>query len=507
MSCSGMLINQNTNGRPRQLLLTARHCIRAGEFGGGDLLTLNNWEFAFNFQSPNGDVAAIPNTLPFSLGNRGEWPLFRYAFRSNVNLLYESTAITSGYGVDIALLEIQQPIPPHFNPYFAGWKPDGLLGTNGALNAPMRLVHHPAGDAKKVSASSIVTKNDLPVATQCRVVTKVIDAIIGIFGGRSITESVCGWVDIPQYLVAYFTYGSTRGGSSGSPMFTSAGRVFGVLSSGFPSELVDGECANIFGASLGKFRNAYANRPMRDALNPSYSPSANLVGIDGRDIGCYPDNVLRLSGNYFPANRYQPNNFVAIRAQNSIEAGQVDSDGNGFVTSAARIDANGFLTQQPTGNGIEESFLRIYDGADFEFTAGQTISLLNGFTVENGARFTARIANCNGSARVATETPSLPNSAMATERVSTDEEKLLTVSPNPISSSFQYNYKVRQSGEVNINLYDIQGRLLSNIFSSKSMQPGDYQGVKDVSDIKAGVYLIQLITSSDKTSQKILIQR
>jgi Secretion system C-terminal sorting domain len=509
-SCTGCLINQKVNGIPKQFFLTARHCIYGGDYGEGDLVNLNNFQFFFNFQSPNGDNGSVPQASPFLQGNRGEnYNNLRYGFESSVSLVYVSTVFRVGPlvpGIDMALLEINQPIPPHFNVHYAGWKSDALLGTNGILNAPMRMFHHPSGDTKKYGETLQVTKTDLPTATVCRVVTKVFDAIIRFFGGKSVTEVVCDLVDVPQYEIPLLTHGATRGGTSGSPWFTSAGRIFGVLS----AELTNRECVNIGAITAGKFRNAYAHRNLREALNPNYEVGPNLFGIDGRDIGCYTDNPLRLSGDYFPANQYQPNNLIIISAQNDIEAGRTDSDSRNGITGYIDYAGVNNAAVQANPFGVEERRLRIYAGADFEFRAGGVIRLLDGFVVENGASFRARPGQaCNG-ARVGVDesaTNQTPGSVGPTLNVTTDEPADLVVSPNPSTGAVRCQYLVRQTGAVKLVVIDTQGHELLTGLDVSNQQPGRYEITQDLSALPPGVYLMQLQTATGKTTERVVLQR
>ena len=480
-------------------------------------MSLENFRFFFNFQSPDGDNGAVPDQRPFLQGNRGEdYNNLRYSFPSSVSLVYVSTVLRLGNfvpGIDIALLEIVQPIPPHFNVHYAGWKSDALLGTNGTLNAPMRMFHHPSGDTKKYAETLAIVKADVPVASVCRTVTKVFDAIVRLFGGKSVTEVVCDFVDVPQYEIPVITRGAIRGGTSGAPWFASSGRVFGVLSSDL-LDGVNGNCVNIGLITAGKFRNAYAHRNMREALNPNYDKSPNLFGIDGRDIGCYPDNPLRLSGDYYPANQYQPNNLIIISAQNNIEAGRVDSDGNtrvsGYVDyTGVNNTAVRFEATQQTPFGVEERRLRVYNGADFEFRAGGVIRLLDGFVVERGASFTGRIQTCTGarvgvdeSAMTQTSAPLAPALTAAT-----DEPADLVVSPNPSTGLVQCRYVVRQAGAVRLAVIDAQGREVLPGLSIANQQPGQYDVVQDLSALPPGLYLMQLETATGKTAERIILQR
>ena len=92
--CTGCLVNQQVNGKPRQFFLTARHCIYGGRYGEGDLVSLNDFRFQFNFQSPNGNNDNVPLGGPFLQSNRGPRDEnFRYGFHSSVNLIYVSTVL------------------------------------------------------------------------------------------------------------------------------------------------------------------------------------------------------------------------------------------------------------------------------------------------------------------------------------------------------------------------------------------------------------------------------
>ncbi len=367
----------------------------------------------------------------------------------------------------------------------------------------MTLIHHPAGDAKKFASTNLVSKTENVVATSCRVVTKVIDFFISLFGGRAITETVCSYVDVPQYVVPLLNTGAIRGGSSGSPFFTNGSRLFGITSASL------GQCVNV-APFFGKFRNAYANREMRDNLNPIYNAPANAFGYDGRDIGCYTDTPLRLSGDYLPAQDYQPTNPVVISASTSIEAGQTDSDNNGCITAFVDYTGNNNSPQAPVAPalpGVEERRLRVYNRADFTFTAGQSIRLLPGFTVDAGARFTARIQPCNANARQGVDDNMALPPVVVPALSAPEAEPTLTLSPNPSGETVSCQYWVKQPGLVQLVLYDLQGKAVGTLFSAPDAQPGGYNVERSIASVVPGLYLVQLKSTNHTESKRLLVQR
>jgi hypothetical protein len=496
--CTGCLVNQWVNGRPRQLFLTARHCIREGQYGEGQDRRFNDVRFVFNFQSNNGTQDAIPLRQAPLLGNRGNFPEFRYSFTSRVERRYESTALLTeigfGYGVDIALMEIMEPIPPHFNVFYAGWTPSLLTGFGGVSDAPMRLVQHPAGDAKKFSETLSIRTNDTPLATNCRIITRVIDGVFNFFGIKTITEIACSWTDIPQYVVPLLTKGATRRGASGSPFFTRDSRLFAVYSSS-----PFGQCANV-GTTYGKFRNAYGSREMRDHLNPNYDVWVNQFGIDGKAIGCYNDNPLRLSGNYFPVGDYQPINQQFISAERVIQAGAVA----GSTNAAARFAVGGGLLP-PVGNGLEEGFLRIYNGADFVFSAGEAVLLVDGFEAQAGSRFTARIQGCNPNARLSAPDNDRPAPVLPPVQEMPDDEDQLLITPNPATGEVRCRYTLTQPGAVQISVVNMSGQAVQTLFEATAQPVGSYDVPGNVSALPAGSYLVQLQTGSVKTAARLVV--
>lgn len=201
--CTGALVNNTANdGHP--YFMTANHCV-------GNVAT---WSFRFNFQST---TCGTNNVGAYQTVSGG-------------------TLLASNAGSDFALLEINggTPIPPTYNPYYAGWDATGTTPSSSTA------IHHPSGDLKKISF-------DNQAAGQAN------------WGGAA-TWQIFTWED-----------GTTEPGSSGSPLFDQNHRFIGQLYGGQAS------CSNNVNDYYGRF----------DVTYPSVcnwlAPGCNTMIIDGYD--------------------------------------------------------------------------------------------------------------------------------------------------------------------------------------------------------------------------------
>jgi lysyl endopeptidase len=162
--CTGTLLN-NCAQDATPYFLTANHCL------GGNTGT---WLFVFNWESSQ--------------------------CNNNINTPMNQTVsgaqlLESSGGSDVALLELNNAVPPAFAPYFSGWN------ANNTAPTEQTGIHHPSGDQKKISANSGTS-------------------IIAPFNAATCWE-VNAWDD-----------GTTEGGSSGSGLWDQNGLIVGQLNGG-----------------------------------------------------------------------------------------------------------------------------------------------------------------------------------------------------------------------------------------------------------------------------------
>ncbi len=137
------------------------------------------------------------------------------------------------------------------------------------------------------------------------------------------------------------------------------------------------------------------------------------------------------------------------------------------------------------------------------FEAGNTIDLLPGFEVENGAEFEANIEPCNPAKL------DVDFEAKAIDIESETEEKennaSMEVFPNPFKNEIEIRFFVEQAGYVKIYISDLYGRLLSEIYNSEVLE-GENSAFFNTSGISPGLYFCVMETKNNRYVQKIIKQ-
>ena len=474
-SCTGTLINRNTSDNNIGFyVLTARHCFFEDD-GMGDMDFDSNADHyvVFNYQSPDWSSRSTP------ISNRGE------EYKQSTSLTdngYEYFHITKlrlvdyFFWGDFALVEILTPVPPHFNFTYAGWYPSkfGSYSAKETVPAPIVNIHHPKGDIKKINGTSNILWAENPIiSTSCYTVTMVIDVLLGwIWDRQALTSVICNYVDNPWLVVLGFNYGSTEHGSSGSGIFSPKKQLLGVLSGGTDYD-------------FGKLQANYSNSSIKNVMNPEHSLSVDLYGMSEKKITQY-DNLTLPGGNtngyYFPANHYQSENKITLRATNKIE------------------------TTKP---------ITVFSGADYEFVAGNSITLRQGFVAQSGSTFTARISNSQHVKAV--ELPSIEEQMIERlrainlpEQLDFNEQKYfqefdidisrkdnILIYPNPTTGKV---YVYANAEKVNrIEIKTIQG---ITVLQSDNLPQNEI--LLDISAQPAGIYLLSVQTENGVQTFKIV---
>jgi hypothetical protein len=186
--CSGTLVNTTANDC-KKYILTAMHCSLNS---GTETTNYNLWKayFAYQKTAANCNVAGTGGALTTKV------------MTGSVKVAGANDG-GGDTGSDFLLIRLTaSAYPSGITPYYAGWS-RATTATAGGVG-----IHHPAGDCKKISTYSVT-----PSSTS--------------WGGVAAnTHWQLSWAATTN------GHGVTEGGSSGSPLFNSAGLIIGTLTGG-----------------------------------------------------------------------------------------------------------------------------------------------------------------------------------------------------------------------------------------------------------------------------------
>lgn len=413
--CSGSLLtNEKRDGRP--YFLTAFHCLDCDDnesLSVAEKNSVENWRFDFNYQSRN-----CENPIFEPARQEIDGAIFRAA--------YDKT--------DFALLELGNRPFPEINSYYNGWTND-----NGNMTGAGVVIHHPSGDVKKISTW---------------------DKVLSLKS---------------KYWKVKYTDGTTEGGSSGCPLFTSDHFVIGQNSHSNGDDACEDSKRNWYGNFKHSWRDAgYADKNLKDWLSPNSTNSSYISTMSGNET---------CKENWYLSNANDLHTSVNINGKsNPQSAGSRMYDG----------------TYNATNNITAENNVIISANTSVRFEAGNSIKLGLGFKVENGAIFQARIRSCErgcGGSNSARKIASFENKTIITDNFVEEEEKLnslklavekIVLFPNPSSD----NLTIQSIEEKDIDEILIIDVLGETVFKKVGMQSP--KALIHVGRLNQGIYLAKI---------------
>ena len=76
--------------------------------------------------------------------------------------------------------------------------------------------------------------------------------------------------------------------------------------------------------------------------------------------------------------------------------------------------------------------------------------------------------------------------------------------PNPFNPSTSISYDISSEMDVNINVYDVRGRMVAELVSGIKDQ-GRYEVMWNADNYSTGIYFIQLVAGNTTKTQKIML--
>ncbi len=267
-TCTGSLINNTANDR-RRLFATASHC---GLTAGSAASVVVYWNYEWpSCRTPG--AAGSGQAGPFNPNMASSGTTFVAATPNP----FSGGSCSSGMGptcTDWTLVEINDPLDPAWNLYWEGWdrRSAGAIcshpGDPGSTDGFCASIHHPNVDEKRITfvATSLTTSS---------------------IAGGSNTHWHAAWTTSPPILPNIVNPppslppGVTEPGSSGSPLYSAAQRIVGVLSGG---NSYCGATGSDLSDEYGQLAVAWEGRGtpatrMKDALDPLGSDAEFIDGM------------------------------------------------------------------------------------------------------------------------------------------------------------------------------------------------------------------------------------
>lgn len=247
--CSGALIN-NTENDGKPYLLTASHC-------------LNNL-----FRIENPDYVKVASSIVCFYNY--DSPFCSPIVRGTEEMTTASAHFRAANEyIDMALLELTETPPIHYQPYYAGWRRDG------SGDAPFVNIQHPNFSTKRISLTEDILRDS------------------------TFTDPNQTFYPNGHWLVRRWDIGFTAGGSSGSPLFNAKGEIVGALSGG--RSYANYPCNDLY-YKLGEAwaPQEYKDKPERQLqywLNPANNAAKTCSGLDPYEASpCFRLSNVHASG-------------------------------------------------------------------------------------------------------------------------------------------------------------------------------------------------------------------
>ncbi len=166
-------------------------------------------------------------------------------------------------------------------------------------------------------------------------------------------------------------------------------------------------------------------------------------------------------------------------------------------------------------NTISAENYNIIENTDIKFRAGKKIVLKPGFSVLNGARFSAKAGynnffDCDSKKIVMDNKQKYIFNKYKTKHVKDTNSKELLIPrlydnyPNPFNEYTTIEFQINKNTDVKIIITDVSGNIISVLCNNKTLASGRYQIKFESAGIPAGIYLYTIITPTYTKTKKMI---
>lgn len=470
-TCSGTLIN-NAKKDKTPYVLTAAHC-----FPNGTAADVDDTDFFFDYEFSGCSNSSIRP---------------KYKYLNGADLM---VWIPDNGGSDGALIKMKNNIPDEWTVYFNGWR---LANTDGVIKDGT-VIHHPAGDVKKISFYDNYLTS----------------------GQWTDTGGIAG-IPSAHWLTKYSS-GSTNKGSSGAPLFDETGLVVGTLTGG--DAACNGKYTNNGTDYYGKMAYHWDKHPnvdlhMKKYLDPDNMGVMNIEGIFNKDdfeqelilsssTAIVEENstinILILQGN----GEYKVTSGDPYIVTATIEEDKIIVYGNGVgnasLTVSDKLGKTAVIAVQVTEMVVTELKLE-KSNVILSKNKSQKVAILSGNGDYQSEFSNSDIASANINGDIIEISPlnlgntKLTISDRAKQKADVEIEVRFVVEIYAKNNSELY-VKVNDDDDDEairfITISDLAGRVL---YSLKNINKKEY--TVDISGIKGGTYLVMVRTQKRKTETR-----
>ncbi|WP_372755367.1 PKD domain-containing protein [Labilibaculum sp.] len=402
-----------------------------------------------------------------------------------------ASLLATADNLDFTLLELSVMPPSSYSPYYLGWDRSGRVPSNTVC------IHHPSGDVKKISGDY-----DEPLTD-------------------TYYDSEYSFDTDTHWRIVEWDYGTTEGGSSGSPLFDENHRVIGDLTGG------EASCSNSVNDYYAKFSESWANysnsnEQLKYWLDPLDTGVETLDGIDpynglsaairvSEDTICSSSEVTLTDASFGDPDEFYWDFGEGADPEFSTDEGpHTVSYSNAGLKSVKLV-----VSKDGVADSVYSSIL-VMDApiADFDYSL-QTDSISFTNTSTNGLSYDwdfgdgeysslenpAHVYASRGSYWVELMVTNVCQSDSKTMQIINSYEDMLSIYPNPSNAVFTVDLSRIVFSEINWYVYDTKGsRIRSGLVSNY-----DNTINFNLKGLATGVYLLRLNIDGEQLQRKLLL--